>query len=92
MAAPFSEYWAVEYHFNSDSFSVRPLPDYLTHAQKAARDGTLFDSVILALHPTEQGARVECAAWQTIREELASLTRWASSQYGSPPGESSAVH
>ena len=67
MAAPFSEYWAVEYHFNSDSFSVRPLPDYLTHAQKAARDGTLFDSVILALHPTEQGARVECAAWQTIR-------------------------
>ena len=50
--APLSEFWTVEYHFNSDSFSVRPLPDYLTLAQTAARDGTLFDSVILALHPT----------------------------------------
>ena len=67
MAAPLSEFWAVEYHFNSDSFSVRTLPDYLTLAQTAARDGNLFDSVILALHPTEQGAREECAAWQTIR-------------------------
>src|SRR2546426_10686606 len=67
MAGPLSEFWAVEYHFNSDSFSVRPLPDYLTHAQTAARAGTLFDSVILDLHPSEQGAREECTAWQTIR-------------------------
>ena len=81
VAAPLSNHWAVEYHFNSDAFSVRPLPDYLTHAQKAARDGTLFDSVILALHPTRQDARVECTAWQakrdarplTVQERLADL-------------------
>jgi hypothetical protein len=39
----------------------------LTHAQKAARDGTLFDSVILALHPNNQGAREDCTAWQAKR-------------------------
>ena len=69
MAAPFSEYWAVEYHFNSDSFSVRPLPDYLTVAQRAFDERRLFDSVILAVHPTRQGADDECDIWQKRRDE-----------------------
>jgi len=81
MAAPLSEFWVVEYHFISNCFSVRPLPDYLTHAQTAARDGTLFDSVILAIHPTKPGAREDCTAWQakrnarplTVQERLADL-------------------
>ena len=69
VAAPLSEYWAVEYHFNSDSFSVRTLPDYLAHAQKAFHEHRLFDSVILAIHPAEQGARDECEIWQARRDE-----------------------
>lgn len=69
MAAPLSEYWTVEYHFLGDCFSVRPFPDYLTHARNAARDGTLFDSVIVALHSTEQGAREACGIWQKKRDE-----------------------
>lgn len=67
MAAPLSEFWAVEYHYTSDSFEMRPLPDYLIQARTAARDGTFLDSVILDLRPTEQGAREQCAAWKTIR-------------------------
>jgi len=69
VAAPLSEFWAVEYHFNSDSFSVRPLPDYLTVAQRAFDERRLFDSVILAVHPTRQGADDECDIWQKRRDE-----------------------
>lgn len=83
--APLSEYWAVEYHFNSDSFSVRELPDYLRHAQTTFEKRELFDSVIFAIHPTEQGARDECDVWQarrnargamSVQERLAELRRY----------------
>ena len=69
VAAPLSKFWVVEYHYNSDSFSVRTLPDYLTHAQTAFHERRLFDSVLLAIHPTEQGAREECNIWQKRRDE-----------------------
>jgi hypothetical protein len=69
VATPLSEYWAVEYHFNSDTFTVSQFPDYLTHAQRAARDGSLFDSVILDLRQTRDGASEECDIWQKKRDE-----------------------
>jgi len=69
VAAPLSEYWAVEYHFLGDNFSVRPLPDYLTYTQRSFHERRLFDSVILALHPTRQGANEECEIWQKRRDE-----------------------
>jgi len=74
VAAPLSEHWAVEYYFSSDCFSVCPLPDYLTHAQSAAKAGNLFDSLMLALRPTEKGAREVCTAWQTIRDKRGTLS------------------
>lgn len=84
MNAPLSKYWAVEYHFNGDAFHVSPLPDYLRHSQQAFINHKFFDSVILALHPTEQGARDECEAWMdrrekspcTVEERLAELRRY----------------
>jgi len=69
MAGPRAEFWVVEYHFNSDSFSVRTLPDHLSYTQRAFHERRLFDSAILALHPTEQGARDECEIWQNRRNE-----------------------
>jgi hypothetical protein len=84
MNAPLSDYWTVEYHFNSDSFSVSRFPDYLSHSQKACREGYFFDSVILALHPSHQGASDECAIWQerrnnspvSVRTRLKELRRY----------------
>ena len=67
MNTPLSNYWTVEYHFNSNSFSVCPFPDYLSKAQAAFHQGRWFDSVILALHPTREGASEECAMWQERR-------------------------
>jgi hypothetical protein len=68
-APPLSKLWAVEYHFFQDAFSVRPLPDYLTHAQNSFNNDRFFDSVILALHPTETGAHDECSTWQERRND-----------------------
>lgn len=69
MDAPLSNYWAVEYHFNGDAFSVRTLPDYLTHSQRAFRQKRLFVSVILSLHPTRSGADEACEHWQQLRNK-----------------------
>lgn len=73
MAAPLSEFWVVEYHFNSDTFSVRELPDYLTQAQRSFHERRMFISVILAVHPSEQGAREECSVWQARRDARGEL-------------------
>jgi hypothetical protein len=48
---------------------VRTFPDYLTLAQRAARDGSLFDSVIRNLHPTRRDANEECEVLKDRREE-----------------------
>lgn len=66
---PFSHCYVVEYHFTCDAFSVNSLQDYLTHAHKAFLKGKFFDSIVLALHPTEQGAKDECSVWQERRNE-----------------------
>ena len=73
MKAPLSDLWTVEYHYNSNMFSVRSLPDYLTQSQRAFKRGKLFDSTILALHPSQQGAKDECLLWQD-RRDRAGLT------------------
>jgi hypothetical protein len=69
MDAPLSNHWVVEFHFFQDAFSVRSLPDYLTHAQKSFHDNRFFDSVILAIHPNKMGAQEECSVWQDRRNK-----------------------
>lgn len=64
-----SDYWTIEYHFFGNCFSVSVLGDYLTHSQKAFQEHRFWDSVILAIHPTEQGARDECSVWQDRRNK-----------------------
>jgi hypothetical protein len=68
-ASPLSDYWVVEYHFISDSFSVRPLPDHLAVAERSIKERRLFDCLILAVHPTKQGAQEVCEGWQERRNE-----------------------
>ncbi len=82
MNAPLSDYWAVEYHFQSDNFSVRELPDYLTHAQRSCRDGQLWLSVILALHPTRSGAIDECKVWAERRDKSPLTPKQRAEQLG----------
>ena len=69
MAAPLSEFWAVEYHFLGDNFSVRPLPDYLILAQANWEERQLFGSVIVALRQAEQDAIDDGASWQALRDK-----------------------
>src|SRR5882724_6930099 len=66
---PLSNCYVVEYHFSGDSFSVNSLQDYLTHAHDAFLNGRFFDSIVLAIHPSEQGARDECSVWQDRRDQ-----------------------
>ena len=69
MNAPLSDYWVVEYHYSGNSFSVRPLPDYLSQSQKNFRAGKWFDSAILSIHPNQAGARETCDGWQDERDK-----------------------
>ena len=69
MSAPLSDHWTVEYHFFSDSFSVKPLPDYLSATQRHFHQARFFDGVLLAIHPTHEGARDECNVWQDRRNQ-----------------------
>jgi len=66
---PFSSCYVVEYHYNSDGFSVNSLQDYLTHAHDSFLSGRLFDSIVLAIHPAKQGAQEECLIWQERRTQ-----------------------
>lgn len=67
MKTDFSDHWVVEYDFLSDSFSTRALPDYLSSSQRSFHSGSFFGAAILAIHPTQVGARDECAVWQERR-------------------------
>jgi hypothetical protein len=69
MSAPLSDYWVIEYQFTSTAFSVSPLRDYLTLTQRAFTEGRFCDNVILAVHPTREGASDECHVWQERRNQ-----------------------
>lgn len=71
-------HYAVEYHFWSDAFSVKELADYLTHAQQSFHEARFFDSVILSIHPSREGADEAVEIWKERRDSspLTPKQRW----------------
>jgi len=68
MNAPLSSYHVVEYHFLSDTLSVRELSEYLTASHRCFDQLKVFDTVILSLHPSREGAEEAWEVWQEKRD------------------------
>ena len=63
-----SKFWAVQYSPTQDGFHVGQLEDYFAETQDAFYNGLERDWILLAIHPTHEGARDECTVWQARRD------------------------
>ena len=93
MSSLLSDYWVIEYSFLADACGVVPLRDYLSATQGEFHRGEPYQSVVLAVHPTHEGASEECEVWQarcnarglTPRQRLERLQPYISGLESFPP-------
>lgn len=66
---PLQNYYVIEWSFLTDRLHLLTLGEHLSENQAAFLSGGLRAGVILSLHPTEEGAEEEFAAWQEGRDK-----------------------
>jgi hypothetical protein len=64
-----SDFWTVQYSPTQDAFSVDQLSSYFTDTHRIFYEGVVGDRILLSMHPTHEGARDECAIWQSRRNK-----------------------
>lgn len=61
-------FWTVQYSPTQDAFHVGQLSDYFSETHNAFYNGLEHDWILLAIHPTREGASDECNVWKARRD------------------------
>jgi|GEM_PF-3630275 len=62
-------FWTVQYSPTQDAFHLDQLANYFAETHRAFYNGLERDWILLAIHPTREGAQDECNVWKARRDK-----------------------